>query len=102
MSSPNLVIIGAAGRMGHALKAAAEELSLPVVASLDQGDDLDAGIAMADVVVDFSYHTVTPEVIAACTKHGKPLVIGTTGHASDEKAKLLTAAAQISTVWAGN
>lgn len=102
MSSPNLVIIGAAGRMGHALKAAAAELSLPVVASLDQGDDLEAGIATADVVVDFSYHTVTPDVIAACTKHAKPLVIGTTGHASDEKSKLLTAAAQTPTVWAGN
>ena len=102
MSSPNLVIIGAAGRMGHALQSAADELSLPVVASLDQGDDLAAGIAQADVVVDFSYHTVTPEVIAACATHGKALVIGTTGHGSAEKAKLLTAAAQTPTVWAGN
>ena len=102
MSLPNLVIIGSAGRMGHALQAAAEEISLPVVATLDQGDDLAAGISQADVVIDFSYHTVTPEVIAACAAHGKALVIGTTGHSSEEKAKLLTAAAQTSTVWAGN
>ncbi|MGY8717696.1 MAG: 4-hydroxy-tetrahydrodipicolinate reductase, partial [Verrucomicrobiia bacterium] len=59
MSSPRIVIIGSAGRMGHALQSAATELSLNVVASLDQGDDLEAGVAQGDVVVDFSFHTVT-------------------------------------------
>ncbi len=102
MSSPRIVIIGSAGRMGHALQSAATELSLNVVASLDQGDDLEAGVAQGDVVVDFSFHTVTAEVIAACTKHSKSLVVGTTGHSSEEKAKLVELAAQTSTVWAGN
>jgi 4-hydroxy-tetrahydrodipicolinate reductase len=102
MSSPRIVIIGSAGRMGHALQSAATELSLNVVASLDQGDDLEAGVAQGDVVVDFSFHTVTAEVIAACTKHSKSLVIGTTGHSSEEKAKLVKLASQTPTVWAGN
>ena len=102
MSSPRIVIIGSAGRMGHALQSAATELSLNVVANLDQGDDLEAGVAQGDVVVDFSFHTVTAEVIAACTKHSKSLVVGTTGHSSEEKAKLVELAAQTSTVWAGN
>lgn len=102
MSSPRIVIIGSAGRMGHALKSAATELSLNVVASLDQGDDLEAGVAQGDVVVDFSFHTVTAEVIAACTKHSKALVVGTTGHSSEEKAKLVGLAGQTPTVWAGN
>lgn len=102
MSSPRIVIIGSVGRMGHALQSAATELSLNVVASLDQGDDLEAGVAQGDVVVDFSFHTVTAEVIAACTKHSKSLVVGTTGHSSEEKAKLVELAAQTSTVWAGN
>ena len=102
MSSPRIVIIGSVGRMGHALQSAATELSLNVVASLDQGDDLEAGVAQGNVVVDFSFHTVTAEVIAACTKHSKSLVVGTTGHSSEEKAKLVELAAQTSTVWAGN
>lgn len=102
MSSPRIVIIGSVGRMGHALQSAATELSLNVVANLDQGDDLEAGVAQGDVVVDFSFHTVTAEVIAACTKHSKSLVVGTTGHSSEEKAKLVELAAQTSTVWAGN
>lgn len=102
MSSPHIVIIGAAGRMGGALKSAAAEQSLHIVGALDQGDDLAAGIARADVVIDFSFHTATAEVIAHCTQAKKPLVIGTTGHTSSEKAKLVALAAETSTVWAGN
>ena len=88
--------------MGQALHAAAEALALPVVASLDQGDDLSAGIAAGDVVIDFSFHTVTADVVKFAAEHGKALVIGTTGHSADEKKHLLETAATIPTVWAGN
>ena len=101
-NDPRLVIVGAAGRMGQALHAAAQSLSLPVVASLDQGDDLAAGIAAGDVVIDFSFHSVTAEVVKLAAAHGKALVIGTTGHSPEEKAQLLQAAAAVPTVWAGN
>ncbi len=88
--------------MGQALHTAAEAASLSIVASLDQGDDLAAGIALGDVVIDFSFHTATAEVIRLAAEQGKALVIGTTGHAAAEKTKLLEAAAAIPTVWAGN
>lgn len=88
--------------MGHALQSAAEAASLPIVASLDQGDDLAAGISQGDVVIDFSFHSATAEVIRLAVEHRKALVIGTTGHAPDEKAKLAATAAAIPTVWAGN
>ncbi|GAB5560093.1 MAG: 4-hydroxy-tetrahydrodipicolinate reductase [Synoicihabitans sp.] len=88
--------------MGHALQSAADEAGLTVVAALDQGDDLAAGITRGDVVIDFSFHTVTAEVISLCTAQKKALVIGTTGHSSAEKAKLTQQAASVATVWAGN
>ncbi len=88
--------------MGQALHSAATAASLNVVASLDQGDDLAAGIAQGDVVIDFSFHSATADVIRAAVDQQKALVVGTTGHSADEKARLLEAAAAIPTVWAGN
>jgi 4-hydroxy-tetrahydrodipicolinate reductase len=102
MMSPRIVLIGAAGRMGQAIRAAAQADGLSVVAALDQGDDLAGGMAHGDVVVDFSHHTATGEVIRLAQLHRKALVIGTTGHAADEKAGLRQAAAHLPTVWAGN
>ncbi len=102
MSAPRVIINGAKGRMGQALLAAAKEMQLPVVAALDAGDNLAAALTGADVVVDFSFHSATAGVIAACAAAGKPLVIGTTGHAADEKKRLLAEAARVPCVWAGN
>ncbi len=98
----NIAIIGAKGRMGQANIAAAREAGANVVATLDQGDDLATGIAAADVVIDFSFHSATAEVIRLCVAAKKALVIGTTGHSAEEKKHLLVAAAQIPCVWSGN
>ena len=100
--SLNIAIIGAKGRMGQANIAAAREAGAIVVAELDQGDDLAPGIAAADVVIDFSFHATTAEVIRLCAAHGKALVIGTTGHSAEEKKHLLAEAAKIRCVWSGN
>jgi len=100
--SLRIAIIGAKGRMGQANLAAAKEAGATVVAALDQGDDLAAGIALADVVIDFSFHKATADVIDICTRLQKALVIGTTGHPADEKKHLLAAAAKIPCVWSGN
>ena len=88
--------------MGHALQSAASEANLKVVAALDQGDELETGIAIGDVVIDFSFHSATAEVIRLTAAHGKALVIGTTGHSAEEKAALLQSAKSLRTVWAGN
>jgi 4-hydroxy-tetrahydrodipicolinate reductase len=97
-----ITIIGAKGRMGQANLAAAREAGAEVVAALDQGDDLALGIAAADVVIDFSFHTATSEIIRLCVAYRKALVIGTTGHSAEEKKHLLTEAARIPCVWSGN
>jgi 4-hydroxy-tetrahydrodipicolinate reductase len=100
--SLRIAIIGARGRMGQANIAAVKDVGATVVATLDQGDDLSAGIAQASAVIDFSFHSATAEVIRLCAQHKKALVIGTTGHPAEEKKHLLAEAAKIPCVWSGN
>ena len=98
----NIAIVGAKGRMGQANIAAAREAGASIVATLDAGDDLAAGIALADVAIDFSSHKASAEVIRHCVAHRKALVLGTTGHPAEEKKHLLAEAAKIPCVWSGN
>lgn len=102
MSPPRVLINGAKGRMGNALIAAAAEFQLPVAAAIDVGDDLAAALQGADVLVDFSFHSATADVIRCAVAQKKSLVIGTTGHSAEEKKELLALAAKVPTVWAGN
>ena len=97
-----IALIGANGRMGQAITAAAPAVNCAIAAALDLGDDLAAGIQKADAIIDFSFHKTTAEVIRLATAARKPLVIGTTGHSAEEKAELLKAAAKIPCVWSGN
>src|SRR5690606_39839905 len=85
--SLKIALIGAKGRMGQAIIAAANEAGHSVVAPLDAGDNLASGIALADVIIDFSFHKVTAEVVALAVASGKPLVIGTTGHSPEERSE---------------
>ena len=100
--SLKIALIGAKGRMGQAIAAAATETDAAIAWPLDQGDDLAAGIQKADAVIDFSFHKTTAEVIRLCIAAHKPLVIGTTGHSAEEKAALLKEATKTATVWSGN
>jgi 4-hydroxy-tetrahydrodipicolinate reductase len=98
-----VIITGAKGRMGQALLACAKNSpELEVVGAIDQGDDLGAVIARADVVIDFSFHPVTLGVAELCAKNKKAVVIGTTGHSAEEKAKLVALKTQIPMVIATN
>jgi len=84
-----VIITGAKGRMGQALLACAKNFpELEVVGAIDQGDDLGAVIARADVVIDFSFHSATLGVAELCAKNKKAVVIGTTGHSEAEKSQI--------------
>ncbi|HVU35467.1 MAG TPA: 4-hydroxy-tetrahydrodipicolinate reductase [Opitutaceae bacterium] len=100
--SLSILINGAKGRMGHALTEAARAASLKVGAATDAGDDLAAAIAKVDVIVDFSSHAATKDLLELAIAQRKPIVIGTTGHSAEEKARLLALAAKVPCVWAGN
>jgi 4-hydroxy-tetrahydrodipicolinate reductase len=102
-SMTRVVINGAKGRMGQALLACAARVpDLHIAAGIDVGDELGAVIHDCDVVVDFSFHSVTARVARLCAERGKALVVGTTGHAESEKAVLKDVANTVPMVWASN
>jgi 4-hydroxy-tetrahydrodipicolinate reductase len=98
-----VIINGSKGRMGAALLACGARMpDLQVLAGVDVGDDLAAAMVGCEVVVDFSFHSVTPRVAKLCAERGKGLVIGTTGHSEADKATIRDAAKTIPMVWATN
>lgn len=88
--------------MGQAIIAAAAQLGHDIAAAVDVGDDFEAGAKAGDVIIDFSSHRITGDIIRLAAANNKPLVIGTTGHADDAKKALLAEAAKIPCVWSGN
>src|SRR5438046_1116632 len=98
-----VIITGSNGQMGQALLAcAARNPRLQVVGQIDLGDDIRSVIESADVVVDFSFHKATPEIATLCARNQKALVVGTTGHSSDEKAHITGLSSKIPIVWSAN
>ena len=65
-------------------------------------DDIESVIEDADVVCDFSTVELGMEVLDACLKHKKALVVGTTGFSPEQRARLEAAAAEIPIMIAAN
>jgi len=98
-----IIITGSKGRMGRALVAcAAHTPDLQIVGQIDQGDDLEAVIAKAEVVIDFSSHSATPAIAALCAAHAKAMVVGTTGHSDEGMAQIAHCQSQIPIVLSSN
>lgn len=127
MTGTRVVIVGVSGRMGQALVRVAGEFPqvriTGAVASagsaslgrdtavlagmapmgLEVTSDLPAALAAADVAIDFSQPYATRANIAACRAARKPLVLGTTGFASElTQAELDAAAGEIPLLIAPN
>jgi 4-hydroxy-tetrahydrodipicolinate reductase len=98
-----IIINGCKGRMGQALLVCAKRNpEFEVVGQVDAGDDLSAIIATTDVVIDFSFHDVTPRVAALCAENRKAIVIGTTGQSPSEQSAIGKLQSAIPMVWASN
>ena len=65
-------------------------------------DDVRAGLAQSDVLIDFTRPEATLEHLALCQELGVKLVIGTTGFSDDEKARIRDASKQVGIVMAPN
>jgi 4-hydroxy-tetrahydrodipicolinate reductase len=98
----SIALVGARGRMGQTIAAIAKETGVTMAAAIDAGDNIDAGLAHGDVIIDFSSHRITAQIARRAVALKKPLVIGTTGHTAGEKAELKERLAAIPCVWAGN
>ncbi len=105
-----IVVCGALGRMG---KLCVERINnaddLELVAQVDIAGDgetvltsLDLFSGAADLVIDFSFHTATPAVMAWATAHNTGVIMCTTGHNEEEKVTITAAAKQIPVFWRAN
>ena len=97
------VAIAGAGRMGRAIAEGLEAHDeLDLVGIWGRGDDLDALVRVAQVVIDFSLPEGTMQVIDAARAHGKPLVCGVSGLDDTQLARIDAAAADIPIVYDRN
>lgn len=101
METMKVLLNGAKGRMGQAIREAAPAYQANIVHAIDAGDPVPP-LKDVDVVIDFSVHSATPGIVKLAAEAGKPVVIGTTGHTESERASILEHVRQIPIVWAGN
>ena len=95
-------ILGGAGRMSHALAAAAEARGVVLAGTAGRGGDAAALARAADVLVDFSVAEAMDAHLRAACAARKPLLIGTTGLSPAQHRAIDAAAAQIAVLQTGN
>ena len=100
--SLKILLSGAKGRMGQAICSIAGEHGCEITHPVDLGDDPAGLIADCDLVIDFSLRDATRPLAELAAEHGKPMVIGTTGHDADDREAIEKIASRIPMVWAGN
>jgi 4-hydroxy-tetrahydrodipicolinate reductase len=112
-----VIVAGAAGRMGRRIGSMVHSaVNLELVGGFEHGDSpaigkdlgelggygatgvkiagsLEEIIDQADVIIDFTFHAATMEFARIAARHGKAMVIGTTGLGPDHLAELKTLAA---------
>lgn len=122
----NVAIVGAAGRMGRTLIAGLEARGeLTLAAAIDRPgisfigadsgelagigtngvpvtDDLEAACDKFDVLVDFTIASAVAGNVDICRRHGKKMVIGTTGLDEAQKQVIADAGKEIAIVFAPN
>jgi 4-hydroxy-tetrahydrodipicolinate reductase len=97
------VAVAGAGRMGKAIARGLDaQADMSLVGNWRRGDDLDALVRKADVVIDFSLPEATAEVVAAVLRHDKPLVCGVSGLDERQLARIKEAAAILPVVYDRN
>lgn len=106
-----VILVGALGRMGAHVKKALEGAGHTITASVDIGyTESESGCykaisevkETADVIVDFSFHAVTAEVVKYAAEKALPAVICTTGHTEEERAEIKKAAEKTAIFYSGN
>ena len=103
MSAVRVLLVGAQGRMGKAVAAAAaRDPSFSIAAGVDRSDSIAPAMENCDVVIDFSTADATENVCQACAQHRKPLVLGTTGQTPAQTDSIRDVARVVPTVFAAN
>jgi 4-hydroxy-tetrahydrodipicolinate reductase len=102
-SPVHVLLIGAAGRMGQTvLNLAQSDAEIEIVGQCDLDDSIEPAMKNCDVTIDFSQADSIDEICRAASRHGKSLVIGTTGHSQRQRETIETTAQAVPLVWASN
>jgi len=102
-SPVRVMLIGAAGRMGKTIRALAQkDPNIEIAGLCDLGDSIERAMKSCDVTIDFSQPDIIDEICRAALQHGKPLVIGTTGHSQQQRKTIEEAACSLPIVLASN
>jgi 4-hydroxy-tetrahydrodipicolinate reductase len=125
MSGMKIAVVGASGRMGKMLiESILKDGAAVLVAAIDQpgtpvlgkdagelvgmpcgvlvSSDVEAGIAMADCLIDFTRPEGTLAHLEICRRHRVAMVVGTTGFDAEGKQMIANAARDIPLVFAPN
>ena len=121
-----IAVVGASGRMGRSLiEAVQAQDGIELTAAVDRAggdsigrdagelagigrlgvavaDELERVVAGFDVLIDFPLPEATLAHAEVCRRHGKRMVIGTTGFSADQRAQLDAVAEDIALVLAPN
>ncbi|HZE18202.1 MAG TPA: 4-hydroxy-tetrahydrodipicolinate reductase, partial [Mycobacterium sp.] len=121
-----IAVVGAGGRMGRSLvEAVQQQNGVELAAAVDRPgseavgrdagelagigplgvavvDDLEQVIDRFDVLIDFTLPEATVAHAAICRRHGRRMVVGTTGFSAQQRADLNDAARDIALVVAPN
>jgi 4-hydroxy-tetrahydrodipicolinate reductase len=112
----DLVLVGAAGRMGRAIEAAARasgdlrvhgraDLALAGVGTAAEenwSESAEILVRPGDVVIEFSSPAGSRRIAELCAERGAPLVSGTTGLSDADEAAVRAAAQRVAVVRAAN
>jgi len=98
-----VLLIGAAGRMGKTISDLAKNYpKIDIIARCDLGDPIESAMRNCDVAIDFSHAGATTETCRAALQHRKPLVVGTTGHSTEQRSTIEETAQSLPIVFASN
>ena len=107
-----ILLTGYEGHMGREVRSSAERIQdAEIVCGVDpaapEGDSscvrsLSDCQAEADVIIDFSHHALTAELLAFARERRLPLVLATTGQTEEEKEQIRAAAKEIPVFLAAN
>lgn len=99
----DIILCGAAGRMGRQVCALVEKIDdMRIAAAVDkaQCDEMPMYSSIsqvkeqADVILDFSHHSAIGEIVDFALSHHVPLVVATTGHTKEERERIFKRRAQ--------
>lgn len=105
LNSINVTVVGSSGRVGRTLLECinrTESFILSAAINSKNRTELSQAVLKSQVVIDFSLPEVTEQVVVECVKHKRALLIGTTGHNSEQQKSIEVAAKIVPIILAPN